>query len=401
MAIIAGAILFVSLKSSDHDTSFLTVSVQKGTFEVSVTVTGELEAKNKAYINAPEELMNRRMGYIRTKIQDMVPEGTVVDSGDYVARLDESEIVNQLSELETQLSKQQAELLKTKLDTTLSMRELRNQLKDMKFGLEEKELVVKQSIYEPPATLRQAEIALDKAKREYEEAKISFKIKKKQKEAAIADVYLQLNKLEKRKQDMQNLISKFTIFADKPGMVIYIRDRGGNIRGIGSEIAQWNMGVATLPDMSKMVSKTYVNEIDINKVKKGQPVIVKLDAVSGKEIEGFVSSVANVGTQLPGSDAKVFEVIVEISKADSIMRPAMTTSNTIVCEQQEEVLFLPLEAVQTNDTVSYVFIDGSRQIVELGSSNDNFVVIKNGLKENQQVILNQPEEVENYPFSSL
>lgn len=399
--IVAAAGLAFFMRSGSQDAESLSAQVKKGKFEVSITVTGELEAKNKAYINAPSELRNSRLGFIRTKIQDLVPEGTVVDSGDYVARLDESEIVNQLTEVQNEIEKQENELLKAKLDTSLSMRELRNNMKDLEFGLEEKALVVKQSIYEPPATLRQAEIALDKAKREFEEAQLSFGLKQKQMQAKITEVYQRLADMERRKQSLQSLIEKFTIYAPKHGMVIYMRDRIGNIRGIGAEIAQWNLSVATLPDMSKMISKTYVNEIDINKVKAGLEVLVKLDAVSGKEARGRITSVANVGTQLMGTDAKVFEVQIELLDSDPVMKPSMTTSNTIICQTFEDAVYVPLDAVHNNDTANYVFSNGEMVEVQLGASNENEVIIERGLTEGEEILLSIPPGHENFQLKAL
>ena len=78
-------------------------------------------------------------------------------------------------------------------------------------------------------------------------------------------------------------------------MVIYYRDRGGAKRKIGSSISPWDPVVATLPDMSTMISKTYVNEIDVSKVKPGQKVEIIVDAFPEKRYTGVVTSVANIG----------------------------------------------------------------------------------------------------------
>ena len=80
------------------------VSVTRGPFEVVVTVTGELQAKNKEDITAPTELrQGRSFRFSDIKIQDLIPEGTVVDSGQYVATLDRSSLSNRLKEIEDEL----------------------------------------------------------------------------------------------------------------------------------------------------------------------------------------------------------------------------------------------------------------------------------------------------------
>jgi len=165
------------------------VRVARGQFEVLVTVTGELQSKNKEDIMAPAELrQGRSFRFSDIKIQDLIPEGTVVDSGDYVATLDRSALSNRLKEIEDDLEKSQQQYLKTELDTTLQLRNLRDELINLNFDLEEKRIVVEQSKFEPPATQRQAQINLDKAERSLQQAQHNYKLKKEQAVASMREV---------------------------------------------------------------------------------------------------------------------------------------------------------------------------------------------------------------------
>src|SRR4030067_3112920 len=123
----------------------------------------------------------------------------------------------------------------------------------------------------------------------------------------------QLVEQRQRVADLQTVLSKFIIYAPSEGMVIYKRDRSGAKRKVGSSISPWDNVVATLPDMSTMISKTYVNEIDVSKVKMGQQVDILVDAFPERSYTGLVTSVANIGEQLPNADAKVFEVVVKVN----------------------------------------------------------------------------------------
>ena len=76
-----------------------------------------------------------------------------------------------------------------------------------------------------------------------------------------------------------------------------------------------------------------------------------------------VITVANVGEQLQGYDAKVFEVTVQLEEVDSILRPAMTTSNEILTYTFQNVLYLPLEAIQS-DSISFVYKKAEGKIVK-------------------------------------
>jgi multidrug efflux pump subunit AcrA (membrane-fusion protein) len=393
---------FLSGGSSDESANIQSV-VKKGRFDVVVTTTGELSAKTSENINGPEGLRNTRI--YQVKITDLVPEGTLVQPGDYVATLDRSEVEARLKDVESEYQKNESQYTKTRLDTTMQLRTARNELINMKFSLEEKRIVLEQSKYEPPATIRQAQIDLDKAKRSYDQAVKDYDLKQQQAVALMQEVKATFSKITRRRQELMDVIDQFEIHAPKSGMVIYYKEWNGNKRKVGSQISPWDPTVATLPDLSSMVSKTYVNEIDISKVKKGQKVKVGVDAFPDRKYNGEVIEIANVGEQLSGSDAKVFEVVIQVHESDSILRPGMTTANTIYTASHEDVLYVPLEALHANDSLSYVYCkDGFsfvKQIVVPGISNENEVIITQGLQEGEQVLLNRPDGAEDLDYQGL
>jgi hypothetical protein len=57
-----------------------------------------------------------------------------------------------------------------------------------------------------------------------------------------------------------------------------------------------------------------------------------------KSFTGQVISVANIGEQLPNTDAKVFEVVVKLDNTDPILRPSMTTGNQIITKAFTDVV---------------------------------------------------------------
>ena len=152
-----------------------------------------------------------------------------------------------------------------------------------------------------------------------------------------------------------------------------------------------------MPDLSDFISVIYVNEVDISKVKKGQNVSIKVDAFPEKTFDGFVSDVANIGQQLRNQDAKVFEVTVQINEVDSVLRPAMTTSNDILVYNYDDVLSIPLEAFYKRDSIQYVIKkDGNnyiKQEVVAHVSNDDEIMIVAGLSEDDVVCLTAPDLV--------
>ena len=204
------------------------------------------------------------------------------------------------------------------------------------------------------------------------------------------------------KDEMVAVMQMFDIYAPGAGMVIYKKDWNGEKRTAGSEINTWDLAVATLPDLSTMISMTYVNEIDISKLNEGQKVDIGVDAFPEKKFTGEVLEVANIGQQLPNTDAKVFEVRIELNERDTILRPSMTTSNMVITQVLDSVMFIPLEAVHANDSLTYVYTrDGRKQVVVLSESNENHIVVDMGLKKGEKLYLSNPSNPESFKYAGL
>ncbi|MCT4622289.1 MAG: efflux RND transporter periplasmic adaptor subunit, partial [Schleiferiaceae bacterium] len=275
---------------------------------------------------------------------------------------------------------------------------------NLEYNLEQKELQLEQSKFEPPATIRQIELELDKAKRELTQKKENYIIEEHQAEAKMIEVGANLKKQIKYKEGLEELQRKFVIMAPKSGMIVYYKEWGGSKRKVGSTIDPWNSVVATLPDLSIMLSKTYINEVDIRKVKVDQEVNISLDAFPKAKLKGKVTEVANVGEKRANSDSKVFEVIIEVTESDSTYRPGMTTSNNISTYTENDVLIIPLECVFSNDQSKFVYRKDGGSIkkieVVLGRENSEEVIVKQGLNEGDKLLMIEPENSEDLELVS-
>jgi len=379
-------------RSSDNSEDIL-VNVEEGEFVVDITTSGELEAMNSVKINGPSGLRNYRIWNV--SIQDIIEEGTYVQKGQYVARLDPSELTNRIKDAQLDLEREQSQYTQTKLDTALTMRQARDELINLEYTVRDRQLTLDQSQFEPPATIQKAEIELEKAKRNLQQAKENYQIKKQQNIAKMQEVAANLRKARNDVEGMQSLVQQFTVLAPESGMLIYKKSFDGKPMKEGSQISAWDPVVATLPDLSKMISKTYVNEVDIRKIKNGQPVEIGFDAFPEKEQKGRVIKVANVGEQRPNSDAKVFQVEIEIFGTDDLLRPGMTTSNKIITKTIENARYIPLECLHSQyDSVTFVYkregINTVKQEVMLGDANTDQVVIMAGLETGDKVFLSTP-----------
>lgn len=385
------------------ESTSLKVQPEIGPFKVSVTATGELQAKNSVMIYGPSSA--RQAQIYNMKILQLIPEGKVVKKGEFVAELDKSELNSKIQTAQIDLQKAQSQYTQTALDTSLTLSKARDELINMKYSMEEAQLRKEQAAYEPPTVQRQEEINYEKAERTFNQASKNYFTQENQAKAKMQEVQAERSKNQNAFDDLMKVSNQFTILAPENGMLIYRRDWRGNKTTVGGTVSAWDPVVATLPDLSVMESITYVNEVDIQKVANGQEVTIGLDADSDKSLTGIVTSVANIGEQRPNSDAKVFLVSIQVNESDSTLRPSMTTSNTIIVAEMEDVMYLPLESVHNSDSLTYVFTEEKGRLVKkevsLGLLNENQVIIESGLSTEDWVYLSMPDDTEDLPLISL
>ncbi|MFO7658090.1 MAG: efflux RND transporter periplasmic adaptor subunit [Bacteroidales bacterium] len=402
LTIFAAVILLIILLARIGRTDVVDIETEakKGEFEVNVTVTGELQARNSVKIEAPYQIL-REVQLWEISIGELVPEGTVIDSGDFVARLNASEIENRLRDIEAEIDNSLAEIEKTKIDSTLELRSQRDNIINLKYSVQEAEITLEQSKFESPSVIRKAQIDLDRIQREYDQTLGNYKLKVQQSEVNIKQKSFLLNKKLRQKEKIYEAMRSLIIRAPASGMVIYRKERDGGKVVTGSNIQIWrNPVVATLPDLSSFNSITFVNEIDISKVKPGQQVKIGVDAFPDKRFTGIVKTVANIGEQLQNADAKLFEVIISMNETDPVLRPSMTSSNQITTNIIKDAVYVPLEAVFTTDSLTFVYKKNkTRQLVLLGETNENHVIVKEGLNEGEKLLLSVPEKAEDYKLT--
>jgi HlyD family secretion protein len=390
--------------SRTTDNSEVLVEAKFGEFIIDITTSGELEAKNSVDILGPPGL--RTAGIYRTTIDDIVIEGTVVKKGDYIARLDQSELMDKIQKEKNDLEQSESKYVQVQLDTAMELRKARDEMINMEYDVRQKKIIKEQSQFEPPATQQQAQIELEKAERAFEQASEGYDLKKRKAVAQMREGYARMSDDKNKLDFLLKLQGEFEIVAPEDGMVIYERSWNGKKKGVGAAVEVWDPTVATLPDLSTMISKTYVNEVDIRVIKEGQAVNVSFDAFPKKKLTGKVVKVANVGEQKPNTDAKVFQVDIEINESDTTLRPSMTTGNTIIAEVIEDVVFVPLEALHSQgDTLTYVLrrsgVSFLRQQVEVGMTNDDEAIILKGLDKGRLVYLSNPENFESAELKLL
>ncbi len=381
-------------KSGEED---ITCKVKKGSIEVKVHTSGQLESEKSENILLPSVLSSQNVRVYEIKITDLIEEGTVVDSGQYIATLDHKVIEEVLTTARLDLEAASVVIEDAKLDSNLYLSNARDLITNSRSDVEERKITLAESVYESPSVIKKAEMDLAKAERKLDQDIKGLEMRQRQLRSQMERRNIDFRQKQRRVDDLLKLYDALIIKAPKPGMVIYAKDRFGLKIQVGSVLTPWSPIIATLPDMTKMISETYINEIDISKIKVGQKVTLSIDAFPDKELKGEVISVANIGQPMPKSDSKVFEVNIRIFGSDPDLKPAMTTGNIIQTGVYSDKIYVPSEAIFETDSTKFVYVkrkDLIRQIVDLGEENEDYTIINKGVVEGEVLQLNEPEKPE-------
>jgi hypothetical protein len=214
---------------------------------------------------------------------------------------------------------------------------------------------------------------------------------------------LQVGRFQRHVTDYQNRITKYqeaialtTIISPQGGIVMFSKDRNGKAYGKDSQIDIWRPSIAMLPDMSVVITETFVREIDVSKVELNDSVRIKIDALPDKVFWGKVIKIANIGEDHKDFDMKVFRVLIRFERSDSEMKPGMNANSDIILKSYRNMLLVPLKGIfaKNGEQVVYLKKGGSitEQKIELVADNGEFGVVDKIIREGDVILLYQPEE---------
>jgi len=140
---------------------------------------------------------------------------------------------------------------------------------------------------------------------------------------------------------------------------------------VTSGVSSFNAGTVlfTVADLSSLLIRVNLNEVDIAKVHVGQPVRVTLDAYPQKTFDGKVRFVAPAAKQ--SDKIKTFEIEVALSKLDPAFRTGMSANVEILGERRDQALSIPLEALQRRDGQTVVYrLKGALDAKQMGKARE-------------------------------
>ena len=387
-------VLFSSTQSCTNTEK--TYEVKRGKFEAVLNYKGEINGLNSVEVKTPPILNDMELRLGSFKIVDLVADGKEVKKGEFIVQLDGDRIMEGMREDRQNLEREMADLNNAKIDSAVRLTQLREEITNALLDLEYNRIDLEQSVYESAAYQRKAKMTFQKAENNIAQKKRDYRLEESKLAKRVERAQYQVDRINERLGKFNEAMRALRITAPTDGIIIFGSSWEGTKHTKDSRIMAYEFAppIATLPDMSKVVSEIYLKEIDVAKVNVGDSVLVSFDAVENLKIRGTIKNIARMGEDHNDYDMKVFKVQIYLDKSDEKLKPAMSSSNDIVLTKSDSALFIPLNAVyKENGTLfSYKKTDTGpvKQTIVTGLQNDQFIEIISGLEEGDLVYLEAP-----------
>jgi multidrug efflux pump subunit AcrA (membrane-fusion protein) len=127
------------------------------------------------------------------------------------------------------------------------------------------------------------------------------------------------------------------------GLVTLLELEEGEIVTSGRSAFSQSPPIMTIVDPSKMVVKTFINEVDMERLRLNQGAKIKVDAYQAKTYDGTVYEISPSGQEQDNIIS--FEVMIEVSGSPEELRPGMSADVDIITYEEKDVLLLPIDAL--------------------------------------------------------
>lgn len=296
----------------------------------SETGTTLIETGELAAVTSTTFVM-QRLGqrWNRARIAELTEHGKAVRAGDVVIKLDPSDITRYITDREKDLEAQQGALEKLLANQSNAQAQRELAIRSEEAAYELSKLSMQSVRFESERQqrirqlqFRQATLNLERARRNREYNAIINE----------NDLKIQQIRVSLTRKDVQRayeLLPQLNLTTPTDGIFQIERKhrRQPQLLNVGDEVNQGTT-IARVPDLTWMKVNTYVHENDFLRVRPGQKVIVRLDALPGTEFPGEVASVGRLchARDWNKPQVKVFDVEVRLLVSDERLKPGMTVS---------------------------------------------------------------------------
>ena len=365
--------------SDNVDPSRLAV-VEQGTMLRSVVATGKIEPITKV------EIKSKANGIIERLHVDV---DQVVQPGQVLAELDKENLTARLREARANL--QAAEAAREAAIAQLKKNEIEAESPEIEFA--RRTYLRAQQLFDQKLVaqngLDEAKSALEQAENRQRAARSQLIVSQARVAEASAHVAQARAAVERAEEELANATIRAPIRATVLSRDVELGSPVSSILNLGANATL----VMTLGDIERVFVRGKVDESDIGRVRRDQPVRITTETFRERTFTGRVTQISPIGVEK--DNVTTFEVEISIDNPGQALKANMTANAEIVLEEHPNSLLLP-EAAVTYDAERHAFVEladpvvksGRRRVpVTVGVGNGTKVQVTSGVKAGDKVIL--------------
>lgn len=203
------------------------------------------------------------------------------------------------------------------------------------------------------------------------------------------------NRLETAQSALQQVEDKLLKTVIRAPFDCTILTRSVSVGQAVSGASGFNSGteVFTIANLAEMIITAHINQADVTRLKVGQAVTLRVEAIPDLRLQGSVDRIAPQATFRNG--IKGFSTRVMLKDAEDKVRPGMTANLSIPLVSAGQVLAIPLGAVFADQDERYAYVkrdDGrfERRPIQVGVSDYDYAEVSKGLTDGEVVSLVTP-----------
>ena len=214
----------------------------------------------------------------------------------------------------------------------------------------------------------ESQIRLDNAITQLQELTLTIDNEKLLTEQSRVSADANLLRRESSLKNQEERLEWTVIRAPMSGTVTQLDIEEGEIVTSGRSAFSQSPPIMTIADLSKMVVKTFINEVDMERLKTGQSADIKIDAFQTHRFKGNVYEISPSGQQQDNIIS--FEVMIEVNDDSGNIRPGMSADVDIITYEEKNVLLIPIDAVITKNSATVVAQVGNTSPFKVGRKVD-------------------------------
>ena len=372
--------------------------VRSGDFVRAVRVRGEVKSVNTKLLLAPQ-VPNLR-------ITKLAVSGRPVRAGEVIVEFDGAANDQSLTQMNLQVQTVQSQKVSMQASQKMTNEADKMSLMTSAYSLERAKLEASKAEIVSNIEKEKSRINVGTAEGSLDLTRASVNAHLVSQQTDLQRLQVNIDKANRDMERVKGYVSNMALRAPVDGVVNILSNfrSGGDFGSAGipfreGDTVPTGMAIAEIPDLSKMRVEVRLDEVDRGKVKLGQAVKVRVDAIPDREFDAVLDWISPIATlQFRGSrDAdKQFPAYGTLASVDPRLRPGMSASIDIIIDSQPNVLLIPIRASFTQGGKPSVYIQNGAQFhlrqIEVGAQNDAEIVVTGGLKEGELVTLEDPKE---------